>query len=689
MLQLDPRLLIIDDNPAIADDIIRVLRPLSQQGGELEAAEALLFGNSGNVTAMPEWQIDIATQGEEGVQKVRDAAASGQRYALAFVDMWMPPGWDGLKTITHLWEIDPHVQVVICSAFSDYSWTDIRAQLGHTDNLLVLKKPFDVIEVQQLAVNMTRKWQLAEHARARFVELERSVELRSAELRQSEERFSVAFKAAPYPQAILCFTSGAVVDVNDAFCSMIGFSRAELKEHSTPLLQHTHLMDALQQPHPILAREVKLVARDGTPRHVKLSTQPTTIAGGPHLILMAEDTTGQKQLEAQLMHAQRMEAVGQLAAGVAHDFNNILTIVKGNLSLQLASPQQLPPDTMRALTESLAASERAATLTRHLLTFSRKQLFNPEPLDLNALISADSAMLKRLLPESIALSWDCQPGIPAVVADASGISQMVVNLVINARDAMSAGGMMRVSTVLVEISERQATQSAEARPGHFVRLSVTDTGTGMDEQTKARIFEPFFTTKEVGQGSGMGLASVYGIVQQHEGWIEVFSDIGQGTTFFIYLPISATPASAALEKSQPVRLQANLNVLLVEDEPAVRDIMRQVLVHCGCRVIEAGDAMEGYEKWSAHKNQIDLLVTDIVMPGGATGHDLARQLREERPDLKVIFSSGYSADLFQQGSELVPGRNFLPKPYDAATVVKIIHRVADERSRELKEMLSS
>ena len=268
------------------------------------------------------------------------------------------------------------------------------------------------------------------------------------------------------------------------------------------------------------------------------------------------------------------------------------------------------------------------------------------------------------------------------MGDAPAISQAVMNLVINARDAMPRGGTLRIATGTIDISASRAAQNPDARPGRFVRFSVTDNGRGMDEATRLRIFEPFYTTKEVGQGSGLGLASVYGIVKQHEGWIEVFSDPGKGTSFFIYLPVAETvPAKRkqAVDMATPIRL----TVLLVEDEPAVRNIMQQVLKHCGCQVIEACDAREGYEKWTANKSIIDLLVTDIVMPGGATGHDLARQLLDESPDLRVIYSSGYSADLFIQGSELVPGRYFLPKPYDAASVVTLIRRVASEKQEML------
>jgi two-component system cell cycle sensor histidine kinase/response regulator CckA len=518
-----------------------------------------------------------------------------------------------------------------------------------------------------------------EELRRQMAAMSAGMEERTVLLRQSEERFAAAFRAAPLPQAILNYATGQVVDVNGAFTETTGFTRDEVTVHSHSVLQHTGLIIPLREPQPLHSRECELKHKNGSPRRVLLSTQPTTVMDQPHLIIMAEDVTAHAELEERLRQTQKMEAIGQLAAGVAHDFNNILTIIQGHLSL-LLSTEDFAESTHLALSETLAASERAAALTRQLLAFSRKQLFRPEPLNLNSLLHGQSSMLRRLIGEHIEVELACEESLPEIMVDAPSLEQVVANLVINARDAMPRGGRLRIATGVVEVSAARAAQNPEAREGRFVRFSVTDTGHGMDEVTRAKIFEPFFTTREVGKGSGMGLASVYGIVKQHEGWIEVFSDPGQGAAFFIYLPVTET--GPALPARRPVS-GVSFTVLLVEDEPAVRSVMRQLLRHCGCEVIEAGDVREGYARWSEHRERIDLLVTDVVMPGGATGHDLARQLLEERPELRVIFSSGYSADLFQQGSELVPGRNFLPKPYDAESVFRLIHRVASEKKEIL------
>jgi PAS domain S-box-containing protein len=672
------RILVIDDNPAAHADFVRILHSVIPP----EKGEPAVNGRTHSPFAGPGFNVEYAPQGREGLRVVRESLTAGRPYAVVFVDM-RTPGWGGVETIEQLWRADPQIQAVICAASGDYCWDDIQARLGLAENLLLLKKPFQNSEVQQIVAALTRKWQWSRQTRTHLEEMERKVEQRTAELRHSEERFATAFRAAPLAQAILNFATGQIVDVNEAFTSVTGFAREEVLAHSHPVLNHTGLITPLREPQPLRSRECELRSKSGDPCRMLVSTQPTTVTGQPHLLIMAEDITARTALERQLRQSQKMEAVGQLAAGVAHDFNNILTIIQGHLSLQLAT-QEFPENTRAALAETLDASERAATLTRQLLAFSRKQLFQPVPFDLNGLVESQSSMLQRLIGEHIHVDWECQEDVPHVMGDAPSLEQVVTNLVINARDAMPRGGRLRIATGLVGISAARAAQNPEAREGNFVRFSVTDTGHGMDEATRARIFEPFFTTREVGQGTGMGLATVYGIVKQHEGWIEVFSDPGQGTSFFVYLPVSGRKADQCDAQNQPAAPGSmKLNVLLVEDEPAVRSIMRQLLRHCGCHVIEAGDAREGYARWSENKDRIDLLVTDIVMPGGATGHDLARQLLEERPGLRVIYSSGYSADLFQQGSDLIPGRNFLPKPYDADSVLKLIRRVAAQNEEAL------
>ena len=394
------------------------------------------------------------------------------------------------------------------------------------------------------------------------------------------------------------------------------------------------------------------------------------------------DVTEVLELEAQFRHAQKLESIGQLAAGVAHDFNNILTVIQGHSALLLAR-KSAGPDAAGPLKQISMAAERAASLTRQLLMFSRRQVTQLKILDLNAALQNLVNMLSRLLGEDIALENEFASALPAIEADLGMLEQVVMNLVVNARDAMPRGGRLQISTRAIEIDQDYVNKRADARVGHFVCLSVSDTGTGMDAQTLNRIFEPFFTTKEVGKGTGLGLATVYGIIQQHRGWIEVASDLGSGTTFRIYLPASVGPV-AALEpgSGSPPARGGHETILLVEDEPMLREMVREVLEEQGYRVLEASCASEALQQWGRNDAAIDLLLTDMVMPEGMGGLDLAAELRQRKPSLKVLFSSGYSPEsmsgAFDQNSS-----SFLPKPYAPQKLVKTVRHILDKPSDDV------
>lgn len=384
----------------------------------------------------------------------------------------------------------------------------------------------------------------------------------------------------------------------------------------------------------------------------------------------AEDITESVNLEAQLRQAQKMESVGQLAAGVAHDFNNILTIIQGHAGLILSESQGEPFPGESAKQISLAA-ERAANLTRQLLMFSRKQIMQPQLLDLNEVITNVSSMLCSMVGEQVAVRR--QPGndLPATNADPGMMEQILVNLAVNARDAMPRGGTLSISTYAVEIDEGYVLRHPEARTGYYICMSVTDTGHGMDEVTLGRIFEPFFTTKEIGKGTGLGLATVYGIVKQHQGWLEVESVLEKGTTFRVYLPVStkARPKSVIGDRTEVPG--GDETILLVEDEPSLRELVQEILQKKGYRVLEAANGLQALDVWDQHKNRIDLLLTDMMMPEGLSGRDLADRLLGERPNLKVIYTSGYSLDAVSNGFSFSEGA-FLQKPYQPETLAQIV-----------------
>jgi len=393
-----------------------------------------------------------------------------------------------------------------------------------------------------------------------------------------------------------------------------------------------------------------------------------------------EDITERLSLEEQFRQAQKMESVGQLAAGVAHDFNNILTIIQGHSGLLISRPN-LPPAMVTSIQAVTFAAERASSLTRQLLTFSRKQVVQPRALDLNNLVNNMSKMLQRLIGETIALRCTLTPNLPFIKGDPGMLEQILMNLAVNARDAMPRNGDLVVTTQLVAISEAYARSHADARHGNFLCLTVQDNGAGMDAATLKRIFEPFFTTKEPGKGTGLGLATVYGIVKQHAGWIEVQSNPGVGTAFNIFFPA----CERQFTEEGPVTAPATQvrgggeTILVVEDEPVLRDLAQLILQDCGYRVLQASSGVEALTLWQEQQGAVDLLLTDMIMPDGLSGKDLAESLLDNKPALKVIFSSGYNVEDLGAGTDFLRknASHFLQKPYTRITLAQAVRRCLD------------
>ena len=406
-------------------------------------------------------------------------------------------------------------------------------------------------------------------------------------------------------------------------------------------------------------------------------------AGAPvEIVGSLVDITERKALEERLRQSQKMEAVGQLAGGVAHDFNNMLAVIRGNAELLMMDEKQHTAETREGLQHVVDASERAATLTRQLLAFSRKQVLVPQPLVLNDVIANLTKMLKRIIGENLDLQCHYASPLPYIQADPGMMEQVILNLVVNARDAMPEGGPLRITTERVLLDEGHARANLEARAGEFVCLRVSDSGTGIAPEVLPRIFEPFFTTKEVGKGTGLGLATVYGIVKQHQGWIEVFSQVGEGTTFKVFIPCIPPPdrRTPAAETGTEVR-GGTETILLVEDDLGVRLTTRRVLECKGYRILEATCGREALELWYRHAGEIALLLTDIIMPEEMTGRDLAEQLWRQRPSLKVIFTSGYSAEVMGKDTEFVrrTRSHFLRKPCASRALLDTVRQSLDEK----------
>ena len=394
------------------------------------------------------------------------------------------------------------------------------------------------------------------------------------------------------------------------------------------------------------------------------------------MVGMMVDLSERRQLEEQLRQAQKMEAVGQLAGGMAHDFNNIMTAVQLHTEFLLEALHASDPR-RRDAEEVARAVSRAAGLTRQLLAFSRKQLLSPRLLDLNGTVRETAKMLRRLIGEDIALATTLEPELWPVHADEGQLEQVLINLALNARDAMPGGGRLEIETLNVTFDESAAAYSAKMTPGSYVRLSVSDTGHGMDAKTRAKVFEPFFTTKPVGEGTGLGLAMVYGIVKQSGGYIWVDSAPGQGATFRIFLPRAPEEQDAAgASPSVLVPARGAETVLLVEDEEAVRGLARRVLQRQGYRVIEARNGREALATAAAHVGEIHLLLTDAVMPE-LGGLELVTALRAQRPGLRVLVVSGYSSDDAERRGHAASGVAFLQKPFTMHQLASVVRAVID------------
>jgi two-component system cell cycle sensor histidine kinase/response regulator CckA len=508
-------------------------------------------------------------------------------------------------------------------------------------------------------------------------------------LRSSEEQFAKAFSLSPVALAVVARNGRLFADVNERFAELTGRTREQLVGSllfSIPIWSQPEVRVRIEQlladGQPVRNWECQIIGPDKKPRHALLSAEAYQVGNVPCVLLMTQDVSERVSLESQLRQSQKMEAIGQLAAGVAHDFNNLLTVIQGYT--QLLEAMQ-PPDgvAQEALDKILGASQRAAGLTSQLLTFSRKQVTVPKAVELNKVIDNVVGMLRPLLGENICLTLRPAQQLPAIRADASMLEQVIVNLAVNARDAMPRGGELVVSTFATEVDESYRTCQPQARAGHFVCLQVSDSGCGMDAVTLERIFEPFFTTKGVGKGTGLGLATVYGIVKQHNGWIEVASQINVGTTFKVFFPAVLADGRPTEFVTRPDVVRGGTEtIMVVEDEQSLRELVTRVLRQYGYQVLEAAHGPEAIRIWQASPCKPELLLTDMMMPEGMSGWELAEQIRATTPNVKVLFTSGYSPELFNRDVELDQQVNFLPKPYHPRTLAGTVRTCLDKDSRD-------
>jgi PAS domain S-box-containing protein len=502
---------------------------------------------------------------------------------------------------------------------------------------------------------------------------------------ESNARLAMAVEQA-VETVVITDTDGAILYANPAFEKTSGYTRAEVLGQNPRILKsgkqdagfYRRMWDALGRGETWSGHFTNK-RKDGTFYEEEATISPVRDAAGAvvNYVAVKRDVTHEVQIEAELRQSQKMEAVGKLAAGVSHDFNNILAVIQLQAGL-LKAESSLSPVQLDYAAEIEKATQRAADLTRQLLVFGRKQVLQLCDLDLNVAVANMTKMLHRIVGEDVQLKLEFSSEPLWIHADAGTMDQILLNLTVNARDAMPKGGRLIIGTSAVMFDEVMVAQSPQARPGSYVCLNVTDTGCGIAPEILPHIFEPFFTTKEVGKGTGLGLATVWGIVEQQHGWISVYSEAGHGTTFRVFLPrLMKTPNKKAGWASLASIVGGKETILLVEDDPSVRRATQTSLTRCGYRVLEAPTGIIALEVWRQHHGEIQLLLTDMVMPDGMNGKELARRLLQENPRLKVIYASGYCADVAGEDLVLQEGVNFLTKPFEAHKLMQVVRNCLD------------
>ena len=495
---------------------------------------------------------------------------------------------------------------------------------------------------------------------------------------QRAEHYRRLFDFAPVG-IVYSDAAGYYLDANACICEMLGYTHDEfvglhasdiIAPVQVPEIQST--LDEINRQSADYRKEWQFRRKDGSIIDAEVSV--TKFADGT-LLGMIRDVTTSRRLEAQLRQSQKMEAMGQLAGGVAHDFNNLLTVISGYSELLLGMPN-LDRPVHDAVVAIRAAGERAASLTRQLLGFSRQTMLQPRVLNLNAVVSETASMLRRLIGEDILLSTVLAPDLQRVKVDPAQLDQVLMNLAVNARDAMPAGGRLTIETANVHLDRDYAATHLDCRAGPHVMLALTDTGSGIPPEVMARIFDPFFTTKERGKGTGLGLATVLGIVNQSDGCIHCYSEPGHGTSFKLYFPVVSDEADVPEEAAADHEVQGTETVLLVEDDESVREVALMSLEMYGFSVITAKDGAEALHLASHYPGRIDLLLTDLVMPH-VSGAELAKSLSSRFPHMKILFMSGYTSDAVVRHGLLQATVSFIQKPYTLQGLARKVREVLD------------
>jgi PAS domain S-box-containing protein len=622
------------------------------------------------------FSIQTAASGVEALAMIAQAPPD-----LILLDVMMPEmdGYQVAETITGDRALVP-IPIIMVTVLDDRDAMMHALAAGAED---VLIKPVNRAELAVRVRNLLRLKAYGDHLGRYSESLEREVDARAAALIASEQRYRALFENAHDAIALLT-PDGVVREMNQRWADIVGVPREQLSgrhvrdfaapgDESKNSRSYQHMVAS----DDVLSSALKIATADGSNLLMEFSHSTFEVAGETLVLAIGRDVTEKRQLEDQLRQAQKLEVIGQLAGGVAHDFNNILTAILGFCELLLMDLGPEHPGCTDVL-EIKTAGERAAGLTRQLLAFSRKQILQADVLDINGVVKGMEAMLRRLIAANIDLVVSLQGDLGSIKVDPTQLEQIVINLVVNASDAMPRGGKLTIETSNVRLDEHYRGHHLPVVPGDYVMLAVSDTGVGMDEATSQRVFEPFFTTKELGKGTGLGLATVYGIVKQSGGDIWIYSELGHGSAFKIYLPAVTGVVSAAVKAApipETVRTGAE-SILLVEDDETVRRLARLILERAGYLIIEAGNPKEALEAAALFGGRIDLLVSDLIMPE-SDGLPLFDRLSQVRPGLRVLYISGYADEAVVRHGVIVAGTPFLQKPFTPFTLNAKVREVLD------------
>ncbi|HYF37335.1 MAG TPA: response regulator, partial [Prosthecobacter sp.] len=708
------RILVVDDNRDIHKDFRKILGAPEEADAELDALEAEFFGGRESVW----FEIDTASQGDEGLRKIQQSLGEGRPYALAFVDVRMPPGWDGIETTRRMWEVDPHLQIVICTAYSDYSWTEIQAQTAPGDRMLILKKPFISIEVQQLAKTLTEKWRLGKEDQMKLIQLDRMVERRTAELTasqaaaldlmeeamhhleqekklcadlmvQMEERQKLEAKFQ-YQASLLDKARDAILvrdmDHRISFWNkgaemLYGWTAEEAV--GSPVSQLLHANEKCCEEAELCVMrdgewigEIKQVAKDG--RTVLVESRWTLVRDGDGnakaVMTINTDVTEKKKMESHVLRCQRMESLGTLAGGIAHDLNNVLLPIMMSIDLLKLSVKK--GSEARILTSMEGSTRRGADMVRQVLAFARGVEGERHQIELKDIVREIEHLVKETFPKNIQFRTEVPEDLPTFLGDATQVHQVLLNLCVNARDAMPGGGKLTVSARRMTHDESSARKIPEAKTGDYVVLTVADNGTGISSEVREMMFEPFFTTKELGKGTGLGLSTTLAIVKSHGGYVTVYSELDQGTVFHVHFPVDAAPAGGVPPCADGTLPRGGGElILVVEDDEVIRSVTRQTLETFGYRVITAKNGADSIAMYAEHQQDVAVVLTDMMMPV-MDGTTTMRTLKRMNPKVKIIAASGLNTGA-GSGADA-----FLLKPYTAPAMLKALDRVLHDDGEE-------